>query len=149
MYLQNSVPPNISSFIGTYKPRSDKDSAPGLTQAKVTYSDNKIHLTFTLYGQNSDFQISYLHNTTFEIWDRPVGPCLDIFVRGFDMERVYFQPIDKDTNLSGGFKIFGIHPRGWTYFKRDTTDVRNWLKIIFNLYTAVSRTLASGVKYFW
>jgi hypothetical protein len=50
-------------------------------------------------------------------------PCLQIFMRGIDMERVYFGPVKKETNISQGFKIYGIHPRGWTSFERETQVV--------------------------
>lgn len=115
----------MNSFTGIYKPKSDEDGVPGLTQARVTYKDNNVYLAFTINGGNIRFQLNYLYNTTFEIWDRPMESCLTIFIRGVDMERVYFEPIDHKTNLTQGFKIYGVHPRGWTYFKRNSTDMVN------------------------
>lgn len=63
--------------------------------------------------------LNFLQNTTFEIWDRDDYNCMGLFLRGLDSEKVYFDEISNDTGYrSNGFRLYGIHPRGSTYFRR-------------------------------
>ncbi|KAK3750421.1 hypothetical protein QZH41_016981 [Actinostola sp. cb2023] len=114
-----ALPPNPHAFIGVYETRFENTSLPGLSIIEVEQTNEEMKMIITIYNYRYGFRLNFLKNTTFEIWDRDTtSNCLDLFLRGFDMERIYFDPISNGTDLSLGINIYGMHPRGWTYFRR-------------------------------
>lgn len=118
-FFQISLPRNPQAYVGTYVPVYENTTAPGLSKVEVEQQNDRLIFTALIYNQRAAFSINYLGNNTFEIWDRDDSDCLRVFVRGFDMERVYFGAISNETNyLAPGLQIYGVDPRGWTHFIR-------------------------------